>query len=173
MNRDKIRHKILKIIVDNYYEVEAKHGDGFGSVDPMWESELDVPVSLIVAKLKISYRDFDTVLSQAIRDKAIKYGTSDETQDCLTIASNTFLYYNERIYLNKGPKFKEKYPFVYDLIVIIITAAVSIATTLFVSRFQREKDQDFQAKKNAQQDSIITELKKTIITYKQQDSTHN
>lgn len=162
MNRNKIRHKILKMLVDNYQEVDEKYGEGQGFFLPSEEHRLGIPINTIVEKLKIPYHDYDQAVTKAYRDKTVKRDDTNDVEECLTIAENTFLYYYERIYLNQKSQWKEKYPLLYDLIIIIVTAIISIITTVLISKYQRQKDQEEQNQTNMRQDSIIKTLQNAL-----------
>lgn len=170
MNRNRIRHKILKILVENYRYADEKYGDGQGFFLPQDEYRLAVSVTDIINLLKISYKDYEQSITKAIRDKSVKYDTTIETEDCLTIAENTFLYYNERTYLNQKNQWKEKYPFLYDVILILTASSVSVITTITISKFQNQKEQKEQDEINSRQDSVIRSIENSIKSVQIKDS---
>lgn len=158
MNRNKIRHKILRLLIENYNEVNEKYGDGQGFISPEDEHRISIPVNTIIERLKMSYQDFDRVITKALKDKALKYDTTHDFEECITLAENTRLFYNEEMYLNQKSNWKEKHPFLYDIILILVTAFISVITTLSVAKFQRVKEQDEQNKIDIRQDSLINKL---------------
>lgn len=162
MNRNKIRHKILRMLVENYRDVDEKYGEGQGFFLPSEQHRLGIPINTIVEKLNISHQDYDEAITKAFRDHAVQHDKTNDVEDCITIAENTFLYYNERIYLNQKSQWKEKYPLLYDLIIIIVTAIISIIATVLISKYQRHKDQEEQNQINMRQDSIIKTLQNSL-----------
>ncbi len=161
MDRNKIRHKILGILVENYRQIEQKFGEYAGFIAPMYEEYLLVPVSTITKQLKISYEDFEKVATKASKDKTIKFDENAEGE-CVTLGENTFLFYNEEIYLNQKDKWKDKHPFLYDIILILVTAFISVVTTLAVAKLQYTKEQEEQVQINNRQDSPINKLTNSI-----------
>ena len=158
MNRNKIRHKILRLLVENYNAVQEKYGDGDGFIFPMDEDKIPIPVNTIIDRLKLSYKDFDTVITKAIRDKSLKYDDTNEVEQCITLAENSLLFYKERFYLNQKSEWKDRNPFAYQIIIILITAFVSIITTLSIAKFERRTESREQNKIDTHQDSLINNL---------------
>lgn len=158
MNRNKIRHKILRLLVENFNAVKEKYGDGDGFIFPMYEDKIPIPVNIIMDRLKISYNDFDNVITKSIRDEALKYDDTNDAQQCITLAENTLLLYKEKFYLNQKSEWKDRNPFAYQIIIILITAFVSVLTTLSIAKFQRRTQSREQSKIDIRQDSLINKL---------------
>ena len=158
------------MLVENFRYVDDKYGEGQGFILPQDEHRLGIPINTIIERLGISYQDYDQSITKAIRDKAIKYDPTNDTEDCLTIAENTFLFYNERTYLNQKNQWREKYPFLYDVALIVIASFVSIIATILISKFQNQKEQKEQIEVNNRQDSVIQSLQNTIKSIQVKDS---
>ena len=170
MNRNKIRHKILRILMENYKEVDAKYGDGdgMGFIAPIDEHRLSIPVKEIIKRLKISNDDYETAITQAFRDKTVKHDETNDMEDCLVMAENTRIYYNERTYL-KRINFKESHPLLYDICLIAFGAAFSTFITIVGGSLQG-KDHQEQDKINLRQDSTINSLKSLLHAIEKKDS---
>lgn len=155
--------------MENYKAVDEKYGDGMGFIAPMDEYRLSIPVKDIVERLKISYEDYETVITQALRDKTVKPDENNDMEDCLVMAENTRLFYNEKTYL-KRISLKENNPLLYDAILILLAALVSIITTIGVGEWQRKKDLSDQDKINLRQDSTINNLKNLLNSIQVKDT---
>jgi hypothetical protein len=129
MNKDLIRHKVLGILVKNYNEVRDKYGDP--DIHESAYDKLEIPIEEIIKSLKISYPQFNQISTKAIRDRAFKIVENRHHTDCCMISSNTFLFYNEKVYLKDSRSFYQKSSFWTP----ILAGAIGACFTLVINSF--------------------------------------
>lgn len=164
MNKNKLRHEVLKLLVENYNTVLAKYGENDDSLPPMYYEKKKIPINLILESTKVSYADLKQASTKAIRDKAYKFTENKEHEECCNIAENTFYYYDEDIYLKESKWYqrdiwKTTWP-------LLFAGVISLITTLLVQSIKKKEYKTEQNKIDKRQDSLINELKDSILFYR-------
>ncbi|MEO6869221.1 MAG: hypothetical protein ABI168_06230 [Ginsengibacter sp.] len=160
MNKNKVRHKVLRLLVENYEILLDKYGENGNFLPPMYSDNVKIPINLILESAKVSYADLKQASTKAIKDKAYKFTENKEHEECCDIAKNTFLYYNEDIYLKQSKWYQRD---IWKKIWLLLFAGfISLITTLVVQWINKKEYKTEQNKIDKRQDSLINELKDSI-----------
>ena len=126
----------------------------------MYSDNVKIPINLILESAKVSYADLKQASTKAIKDKAYKFTENKEHEEYCDIAKNTFLYYNEDIYLKQSKWYQRD---IWKKIWLLLFAGfISLITTLVVQWINKKEYKTEQNKIDKRQDSLINELKDSI-----------
>ena len=152
---NKIRHQVLKILIDNAYEMEVKYGSPY--LEPMDKHLFEIEKSDIMEKLNITYRELEEASTRAYSDKAYKtvYIDQDHSTESMILGENGRIFYNEKTYQREGQYFFHKEDFWKAIILGLIATIISVVINYFVKDSQGK---DIKARQ-AKTDSLTTVIK--------------
>ena len=95
MNKNRIRHKALGLLVNNLKTVKEK----YGAAPPIDIYHTYIPLKDALTIIKVDEHQFRTKCVKAVMDESMKYVDNYDGIECIAIAKNTLLFYHEQKYL--------------------------------------------------------------------------